>query len=138
MRSVAFAALLAIVGTSAALAQELDLDCTSPQDQPSTTACAVDDLGKADDELNAVYQRAMKYQADLDKDMTEINPANIGAVKALKKAERAWIEYRDAHCEAVGFANLGGTAYATFVVGCEAELTRNRTRELKQLMNESN
>jgi uncharacterized protein YecT (DUF1311 family) len=64
--------------------------------------------------------------ADLDGDMK-------GAEKALVTAQRAWIAYRDAECEARGFQARGGTMEPMLVAGCIADVTDARTKELKTL-----
>jgi uncharacterized protein YecT (DUF1311 family) len=51
----------------------------------------------------------------------------------LLKAQRAWIDYRDGQCEAEGFQARGGTMEPMLVAGCIANLTDQRTKELKQL-----
>jgi uncharacterized protein YecT (DUF1311 family) len=63
-----------------------------------------------------------------------MGPNYVGAVKALKKAQRAWIDYRDGHCEGVGFEARGGSMEPMVVSGCKAGLTNNRIRELHDLI----
>jgi uncharacterized protein YecT (DUF1311 family) len=54
-----------------------------------------------------------------------------GAAKALKTAQRAWITFRDAACEAEAYAMQGGSAQPLLVFGCRARLTRARTEDLR-------
>jgi uncharacterized protein YecT (DUF1311 family) len=56
-----------------------------------------------------------------------------GAEQALVKAQRAWIDYRDAECNAAGFQARGGTMEPMLVAGCLADITDKRTKELKEL-----
>ena len=56
-----------------------------------------------------------------------------GAEEALVKAQRAWVNFRDAECEAAGFQARGGTMEPMLVAGCIAELTDARTKQLKEL-----
>jgi uncharacterized protein YecT (DUF1311 family) len=56
-----------------------------------------------------------------------------GAEQALVKAQRAWIDYRDAECDAFGFQARGGTMEPMLVAGCLANITDKRTKELKEL-----
>jgi uncharacterized protein YecT (DUF1311 family) len=53
-----------------------------------------------------------------------------GYEETLKKAQRAWIAYRDAVCEYEGYEARGGTMEPMLVNGCLARLTRTRTKEL--------
>jgi urease subunit alpha len=61
------------------------------------------------------------WTLDLDGDMK-------GAEKALVTAQRAWIAYRDAECEARGFQARGGTMEPMLVAGCIADVTDARTK----------
>ncbi|MET3611897.1 uncharacterized protein YecT (DUF1311 family) [Rhizobium aquaticum] len=95
--------------------------------------CAAEDMHKADDELNAVYKKALADAAERD-----INHANRpelrGAVSALKSAERAWIDYRNGNCKGVGLSAEGGSMTMMVFDQCVAKMTRNRIEELKVLM----
>jgi uncharacterized protein YecT (DUF1311 family) len=126
--------LLLLAGAMPAVAQEdPPLDCNNAMNQSDMNQCAYLDFEKADKELNAVYKQAMKAQADLDKQSAEIDANYVGAVKALKKAQRAWIDYRDGHCEGVGYEAAGGSMQPMLIDGCKATLTQNRVKELKEL-----
>lgn len=137
MRRVAIAALLLLGGTGFAHAQQDDneqVDCNNAQSQADMNYCAAKDFEKADKQLNAVYKQALKSQADLDKQSASINPDYVGAVKALKKAQRAWIDYRDGQCEGVGYEAVGGTMQPMLEAGCKADLTDKRVKELQELI----
>ncbi len=43
-----------------------------------------------------------------DKELGGIDAAYVGALEAPKKAQRAWIGYRDGQCELAGFEARGG------------------------------
>ena len=130
--TLALAILLAASG--AALAQDdPPLDCANAMSQADMNQCAYLDFEKADKELNAVYRDALKVQAEADTQAAEMNPAYVGAVKALKKAQRAWIDYRDGHCEGVGYEAVGGSMQPMLIDGCKARLTETRTKELREL-----
>jgi uncharacterized protein YecT (DUF1311 family) len=58
---------------------------------------------------------------------------DAGAEKQLVLAQRAWIGFRDAHCETAAFANKGGSAEPLTRFGCLAELTTARTTQLQEL-----
>lgn len=66
--------------------------------------------------------------------MAKIDAAYVGALEALKKAQRAWIGYRDGQCELAGFEARGGSMEPMLVSGCLAELTRKRTDELRKIV----
>ena len=134
MKSAALATLFIVCGMTVAHAQEDQVDCNNAQTQADMTNCAGQDFEKADKQLNAVYKKAMASQVALDKQSAEISPEYVGAVKALKKAQRAWIDYRDGHCEGVSYEAAGGTMQPMLELGCKATLTTNRIKELKELI----
>ena len=135
MKRAAIMALLLFAGMGVAHAQQDDekIDCNNAQNQADMNQCAYMDFDKADKQLNAVYKQALKSQADMDKQNAEFDENQAGAVKALKKAQRAWIDYRDGECAAEGFQARGGSMEPMLISGCKAKLTRQRTGELKGL-----
>ena len=123
--SVACAALL---GSGQAWSQ--DANCSDPQTQTEMNICAGKDYQAADAELNRVYKLAIRSMKESDSDLP---PEMKGAEKALRSAQRSWIPYRDKACEAYGFLARGGTMESLLVSSCLADLTRQRTKELKAL-----
>ena len=131
----ALVALVSVCTANAVLAEDdPPLDCANAMAQADMNQCAYLDFEKADKELNQVYKQALKSQADLDQQSAEMNPDYVGAVKALKKAQRAWIDYRDGQCEGVGYQAAGGSMQPMLIDGCKAQLTQTRTKELKELI----
>jgi uncharacterized protein YecT (DUF1311 family) len=92
--------------------------------------CAEKDFDAADAALNTQWKQTRKVVADYDK---QLEANQRGAEKALLKAQRAWIDYRDGQCEAEGFAARGGTMEPMLVMSCKAEVSKVRADELKQL-----
>jgi uncharacterized protein YecT (DUF1311 family) len=133
MRLVMLALLL--TGATCAMAQEdPPVDCANAMSQADMNQCAYQDFEKADKELNAVYKEAMKSQQEVDKEAAQMDPAYVGAVKALRKAQRAWIDYRDGHCDGVGYEAVGGSMQPMLISGCLATMTTTRTKELRELI----
>jgi uncharacterized protein YecT (DUF1311 family) len=133
-RTTMTAMLLLLGGLAPAHAQQDQVDCKNAQTQQDMNYCSEMDFEKADKELNAVYKKAMASQVDLDKQSAGFNPEYVGAAKALKKAQRAWIDYRDGQCEGVGYEAVGGTMQPMLISGCKADLTEKRVKELKELI----
>jgi uncharacterized protein YecT (DUF1311 family) len=125
-------ALFLLCGVSAAMADD-EIKCNAEGNQQEMNACAYDDLADADATLNATYKKAMAFAKDQDESYKD-QPDLQGAVAALKKAQRAWLDYRDGHCEGYGFGARGGSMEPMLVAGCQADLTKKRTAELKELM----
>jgi uncharacterized protein YecT (DUF1311 family) len=126
--------LLFISVTSAFAQEEPNVDCEKAVTQMDMNICADREYHAADAELNKVYKQAMTAMQATDKELGDIDRAYVGAVEALKKAQRAWIGYRDGQCELAGFEARGGSKEPMLVSGCLAELTRKRTAELKELV----
>jgi uncharacterized protein YecT (DUF1311 family) len=110
--------------------QEPDVDCGNAQTQMAMNICAGRDLKEADAELNAQYKLTREEMRAADKDASE---STAGAEDALVKAQRAWVAYRDAQCASYGFQARGGSMEPMLISGCQADLTRKRTQELKEL-----
>ena len=70
---------------------------------------------------------------DLDADIDEHLE---GAEEAVLAAQRGWIAYRDGQCEVTGFEAQSGSMEPMLVSGCLADLTRKRTKELKEFIGE--
>ncbi|WP_188079868.1 lysozyme inhibitor LprI family protein [Neorhizobium sp. P12A] len=109
---------------------DAQVDCKNAVTQTDMNICADRDYKAADAELNVQYKETratmVSWDADLDDDLK-------GAEKALLKAQRAWVDYRDGECEAEGFEARGGTMEPMLVSACLASVTRERTKQLKQL-----
>ncbi len=98
--------------------------CADPQDQSTMNRCAYEDFQKADAELNKTYQQLLpKLEA--------------AHTEKLKLAQRAWIAFRDAHCECEAFAFDGGSMQPLIRSSCLAQVTRDRTKQLQAILKES-
>lgn len=106
------------------------MDCANAQVQMELTYCAEQDFQKADTLLNAQYKVTRDLMRQRDADADEWTK---GAEKALVSAQRAWVAYRDAQCASYGFQARGGSMEPMLIYGCQADLTRKRTEELKKL-----
>ena len=86
------------------------------------TACLVEHYKTADADLNAIYQKAIKSA-------TEYGSTDLAN---LKDAQRKWIAYRDAVCEAEFALYHGGTAGGPAKLACLWRITDQRTHDLKE------
>ncbi|HBF31557.1 lysozyme inhibitor LprI family protein [Rhizobium sp.] len=119
-----------LAGAGSAYAVGPKLDCNNAQTQSDMNQCAADDLANADKALNAQWKLTRAVLVDAD---TNLDAAQKGGEKALLKAQRAWIDYRDGQCEAEGFSVRGGSMEPMMVASCKARLTEVRTKELKAM-----
>lgn len=107
-------------------------DCEDAMTQMDMNLCAARDYEEADEALNLQWKDTRAVMAKWDMELKDVGTAT-GGEEALLKAQRAWIAYRDGHCEAEGFAARGGTLEPLLVSTCLADMTRRRTEELKAL-----
>ena len=91
--------------------------CEDKQTTMEMVNCMDGEVKRADAELNRVYQAALKKH----------RPEN--AVK-LRKAQRAWIAFREAQCQAEGSIYEGGTIQPIVEAHCRVKLTQERTKDL--------
>jgi uncharacterized protein YecT (DUF1311 family) len=112
-------------------AQNDQIDCANATAQADMNICAARDYEAADKELNAVWKEAHAAAKETDADQPK---EWKGAEKALLAGQRGWIAYRDGQCELAGFEARGGSMEPMIVSGCKADLTRARTKELRDTL----
>ena len=105
-------------------------NCNEPRTQMEMNICAGQEYRAADAELNKVYKAVIAQMKDMD---SGLPPELKGAEKTLRKAQRAWIPYRDMACETYGFQARGGTMERMLVAECLGKMTRRRTKDLKDV-----
>ena len=101
--------------------------------QPELNRCAHVDYLKADADLNAQWKRTAEHVKRLDKEFASYADEREGYYDALLAAQRAWLTYRDAHCVTEGYWARGGSMEPMLVSFCLANLTTERTEQLRQL-----
>lgn len=126
------AGLALAIALSAAGVTISDVRCNPEGAQIEMNACAADDFAAADAELNAVWRDLTRGLAD--------QPV---ALARLRAAQRAWIAFRDAEAAArvpVGDGEdprvVHGSMYGLLYHGVLAELTRERTSQLRLQLEE--
>ncbi|WP_411035686.1 lysozyme inhibitor LprI family protein [Shinella sp. BYT-45] len=117
---------------------EPEVNCDKAVTQSDLNICAHREYEAADAELNTVYKKAMDAARAMDEELKDLGEHYVGAVDALKRAQRSWIGYRDGQCELAGFEARGGSMEPMLVSGCLADLTRKRTAELKAVYETEN
>ena len=117
-------ALLLMCITSSAQKQK-PKPCEDAQTQADMNICFGNEYKKADAALNKTYQQLVAMLEDEEK-------------VQLKNVENAWLKYRDANCEFVGDQYKGGSMRPMIVAICLADVTNNRTTELKNQIKDRN
>lgn len=133
-----FIAALGLVWLSSAPVLAQDWDCSNADDLPQQgmNFCAHQDWQAADRALNATWKEVRDYMKSLDEGNREYYPDQADGEENLLKAQRAWIDYRDGQCAAEGAQFTGGSMQPLIINSCLATMTRKRTEELLQLMQE--
>ena len=78
-------------------------------------------LKKFDKELNIVYQKIMKSSSSKRKEN-------------IKKAQIAWLKFRDLNCECESKEHEGGSLESLIYIECLAVMTEERVKELKRFL----
>lgn len=95
-------------------------DCKNPATQLELNQCAVQKFHQADSALNSQYQSIFSTLDEHGK-------------QRLKTAERAWLAYRDANCEAESDRYTGGSMQPLIKSSCLELLTSQRMEEIKRI-----
>lgn len=93
------------------------------QSQQGMNRCAGDAFERADKALNAMWSKVLARYGEEAK-----------SKKLLLDSQRAWLKYRDSYCELAAYDNIGGSIWPLINSGCLAAATRQRTRELADLI----
>jgi len=117
--------ILAVFGVVFGQGKKTSDPCATAQTQAEMNICAGNEYKKADAELNQVYRKLVEMLDDAEKSQ-------------LKSVETAWIKYRDANCEFVADQYKGGTIRPMILGLCLADVTKNRTTELRTQIEDRN
>jgi len=113
-----FGLLLVLIGVSVSVSGQKTKPCADASTQADMNICWGNEYKKADARLNQTYQQLATMLDDDEK-------------AQLKTAENAWLKYRDTNCEFVADQYKGGSIRPMIAAICLADVTNNRTTELK-------
>jgi len=102
-------------------------DCERAISQPDFNACAHASYRDADAALNRQWAATLRLVAGED---------DAARVARLRAAQRAWIAFRDAHCDSLHFATIGASLDYMLNIHCRTRMTEERTRQLAALARE--
>lgn len=97
-----------------------DAPCQEPSTTAAEAACFDTALSKADVSLNRFYHR-VETVVEGDE------------LTKLQRAERLWMQFRDANCDAEYELYGGGSAGPTVKLACLEAMTRHRKEELQTM-----
>ena len=107
-------------------AQSAD-ECKTARDQPTRAVCADDEFTRADDELNAQWKKTLDLTREHDR------TSDPKREPALRAAQRAWVTFRDGHCNSMYAAYFEAHREYIESVHCRVQLTKVRTKQLQEL-----
>lgn len=123
------AALVAALLPGRAPAQEVD--CANAMTQRDMNLCAARAYDAADAELNRVWRAVITELRRWDQYLPE---GAAPAEETMRQAQRAWIPFRDAACEAESYMARGGSMQPLLRFGCLVRLTERRTEDLRGIL----
>jgi uncharacterized protein YecT (DUF1311 family) len=99
-------------------------NCKYPQSQSGMNTCAGKDYELDDARLNTAYKELV---SKLEKDRRE----------KVKEIQIAWIKYRDLQCDFDSSNYEGGTMYSLVRSSCLSQITKQRTKDLKAMLEDA-
>ncbi len=129
-----FLACVAVLALASGARAQNETICPDAFTQAELNLCARGLYEEADAELNRAYRDLMRS--------VEVGPGEDERWQAYDRrqrqrhrdAQRAWIPFRDAHCETVAAQYEGGSMEPMVRVLCLARATRERTAQLRALL----
>jgi uncharacterized protein YecT (DUF1311 family) len=97
------------------------------------TLCAGRDYEEADARLNRQWAVTAAKMKALDQDVLREQDQQPGYFETLLAAQRAWLQFRDAHCLSESFLGRGGSVQPMLDSTCKAYLTELRIQQLVHL-----
>ena len=118
-----FSLTLVVASTFAGSAVAAE-NCKNPQSQLAMNSCAAKDYEREAVRLNKTYKELV---AKLEKYRRE----------KVKEIQIAWIKYRDLQCDFDSAAYEGGMMYSLVRSSCLSQMTKQRTKDLKAMLEEA-
>lgn len=112
---------VALVGATSAVAAD---DCKNPQSQIAMNICAGKDYEREDVRLNKNYNELFSKLDDSHR-------------RRLKEVQRAWLNFRDLQCDYDSSQYEGGTIYSLVHSTCLLQMTKQRNKDLKAMLEEA-
>jgi uncharacterized protein YecT (DUF1311 family) len=109
--------------------------CSAAKSRPAANECFANLYLASDAQLNDTYNKIVSSMKTYFSDAQRQNAApqiahQQAAMDRLLAAQRAWLNYRDLHCDSVKFQYEGGTLSSAAWSQCMAETTQQRIAAL--------
>jgi uncharacterized protein YecT (DUF1311 family) len=121
------------------------LDCNKPISSAEQAECAHQELTAAEADLKEALSGALQqYSESSGKENTPLPKSEEREQRdydakmrgSILASQKAWIQYRTAACQSVAMMYDGGTISASAVPSCQAALTRERAKFLRDYFGE--
>ena len=99
-----------------ALSQETKVDCDNAYSTLEINQCAADKFDAADQQLQVYLTKSIQQ-----------NSTDKALVDAIQTAQKQWLQYRQAECNAVYTQWQQGTIRGVMTLSCKLALTQQRT-----------
>jgi len=129
MGSLVIAVVNVVVASRTAQANPVAECQAVTSNQIETGQCLQDTLNTVESVMRVALQSAQAKADSIDQVTGRPN-----ARQTLEQSQVAWAAFRDSDCQVPGALAAGGSGSGQFVVGCQIDLTRARTRELYALV----
>ena len=123
MKNIAIGAGTMLLTISSAWA----VDCDKAFATPDLTECAAKEQKTVEVKLNSTYRKVLKELEQRDDNHQETR-------KKLVAAQRAWIKFREADCDAAYQYYAGGTMRNLVHIGCMQKRAEQRIKELDDFL----
>jgi uncharacterized protein YecT (DUF1311 family) len=92
---------------------------------------------REDTALQIIYDDAIEELKTEDNESPIIGPSRTGSREnKLREAQRAWVKFRDLHCQSETLiTGGGGTISGQIEFGCLTAITKERALEIQKLLN---
>jgi len=140
MKHIVFAIIL-LFPFSFAYAQtpEKKINCDHAETQAEMNICAEQDFSDADKELNVVYKQLMHVLRSTS-NTTDLEQVayNKKLESSVIQAQKQWLVFRDSYANVWKVKYDGGSVMPMMYFGTMTSLTKAQTKELQNLLNDSN
>ncbi len=111
--------------------QTFALDCSKAITTPDMNTCAKQEQERVEVKLNKVYKKVMRTLSQPDTEIEEYPKAK----KTLRKAQRLWVKFREADCDAV-YLKYSGTMRTVMHISCMQLHAEQRIKELQAFIDD--
>lgn len=115
------------------LMMQPQVDCEDPMTQLDMNICSRQEFKVADKALNEQWSKIAVHKK-ANNEAAQRNGVEGGYFEILLKSQRAWISFKDRHCDAVADSYRGGSIRPLIYNKSRTKLTKQRTDQLQKMI----